>query len=301
MKRLLYKTCCLSLAAGGAAALASPPLRFTSTVQLAVQEETPRLISRAQKVVVEQFANALSASPELHGRRYEVRTSGNEIIFYLLSDNDMRGPMQQAIAGMIDHLNGRVRARGRSAFYRTMWTASSGGYLDVVFNDTYRRIVSIAAQGVPLRDLLKEIKARHGAPVPEDEVAPRPAKGKAKVVKATLKEEADEPLHISYLIPGECAERLVDWNFETDGGKIEAKSIDDVMDEVGGMFGLRVEKKNFGRSRTYIFSGSCDHAKALARHRVPTAPPQEILRGEWIPSVAPAATQVYFPLTPIGE
>jgi hypothetical protein len=110
-----------------------------------------------------------------------------------------------------------------------------------------------------------------------------------------------EPESISYLIPGECAERLVDWNFGNDGGPAEPKSIDEVMDDVAGLFGLKCEKKDLGRSRTYLFTGACGQLRVPARHGVPPAA-SELLKGEWIPEVNQGiATQVYFPLPPMGD
>lgn len=297
MMKLGRASLVLSVVCGSAWAVL--PQQFTSTVQLAVQEDNPRLINRAQKLVIEQFASALSTSPELRGKHYEVHTSGNQVVFYLLSNNDMRTPMQAAVANMIERLNGRVRARGRSLYYRTSWSPTSGaGYLDVVFDDTYTKVVSIAAQAVPLRDLLKEIKAQHRVGAMAEAAVPTPND------PATAKPVAEvkpEPESISYLIPGECAERLVDWNFGNDGGAAEPKSIDEVMDDVAGLFGLKCEKKDLGRSRTYILTGICSELHQPARHGVPP-PPTELLKGEWIPEVNQGiATQVSFPLPPMND
>lgn len=241
-----------------------PPAHFMSTLQLAIHETDPRLMLRSQRLALEQLHRGIEASPQLQGKRYEVRTSGNEVIFYLYTDQDMREPMQTAISDMIHGLNGRVRARGRSQFYRASAQHPVGGYLEVAVNNTHTLVQSIAAQSVPLRDLLKEIKAQMG--------------------------------NVSYLIPGECADRQVDWNFGS--ARVEdARHLDAVVTDLATLFDLKVEKKN----GTYIFSGDC-HMAPVRKHS-----PQhetEILTTHLLPpmmNVGPSPTQVYFPLAPLGD
>ena len=253
-----------SLLVGGAAfadRVVSP--HFVSTVQLAVQENNPVLVQRSQRLVVEQFNHTFDDWPEFQGKHYDVRMAGNEVVLYLITNDDMRAPMQHAVSAMIQNLNGRVRARGKSLYYRTSMSQPMSGYLEVAVDDTHTKIRSIAAQSVPLRDLLKEIRTQLGS--------------------------------LSYLIPGECADRLVDWSFGEEA-PAEAKSIDSVMTELATLFSLKCEKRN----GSYIYTGECT---ADSRHpvRAPLAP-AEILRGN-LPPTSPAAhtTEVYFPLMPLGE
>ena len=58
------------------------------------------------------FLNSISAVPQFKGRTHEIRTVGNEVVLSLVTEDDVRAPMQMAVANMIDHLNGRVYARG---------------------------------------------------------------------------------------------------------------------------------------------------------------------------------------------
>jgi hypothetical protein len=145
------------------------------------------------------------------------------VVFYVSGSNDLRQPMEKAVTQLIQSLNGRVRARGRTQFYRTSLEQPGGGILEVRTDDSHSKIVSVSAQSVPLRDILKEIKAQVGG--------------------------------LSYLIPGECAEKLVDWSYGEDGGE-EPKTLEAAMREVGALFKLNLVKQN----NTYVFSGPCDEA-----------------------------------------
>ncbi len=226
--------------------------RFISSVHLSVQEPSPELMMRGQRLVVEQFRNALEVSPVLRAHSFESQANGNELVFLLSDSSDLRGPVQDVLAEMINHLNGRVLARGKSMFYRAALSQEQDGFLEVVLdeppkveaplkgakgkkdlaapveNDEPRRILAISAQSVSLRDLLKEIRNQAG--------------------------------NFSYLIPGECAEKLVDWSFG-DSAPSEAKEMESVMSELATLFGLKSEKKN----GTYIFTGKCESTPALRR------------------------------------
>lgn len=233
--------------------------QFMSTVQLAISEPDPRLLRRSQQLVLEQINAGFQAWPQLRHKSYDVRTQGNEVVLYLITNDDMREPMQQAVSSMIQNLNGRVRARGRSLFYRTSPERPVGGYLEVVVNDVHTKVKSIAAQSVPLRDVLKELKTRLGG--------------------------------MSYLIPGECADRVVDWSFAEDRA-VEGKAVDAVISELATLFEMRVEKKN----GTYIFAGDC-HSKPLRRSFQNT----DVLTTNFFPNPAHPEqhTQVYFPVIPL--
>jgi hypothetical protein len=242
---------------------APPAQQFMSTVQLAVHEASPELLRRSQKLVREQFADVFAIEPEFEGRKFDVHTSGNEVVFSVVTADDVRPQMQQAVASMIQRLNGRVQARGRSMFYRTSLSPQMSGYLEVVVDDTHSKVRTIQAQGVPLRDLLKEIRFQLGS--------------------------------LSYLIPGECAQRPVDWSFGEEGGPpTQPKAVDALMSELATLFGLKCEKRN----GTYIFTGSCNEFRNM---RPRTASPGELLRNGFapMPPKAPPQTQVYFPLLPL--
>jgi hypothetical protein len=194
--------------------------QFMSTLQLAVDEPNSQLTQRSQKLVEDQFAVTVKNWPELNGHAYDVRTDGREVVFYMVTDDDTRVPMQRAVSSMIQRLNGKVRARGRSLFYKTPMTPANGGYLDVGVDDSHTKILYTSAQGVPLRQLLKELKSQLGT--------------------------------LSYLIPGECADRPVDWDFGDPNSK-QPKPIDVAMGELAALFNLKYEKRN----QTHIFSGGC--------------------------------------------
>lgn len=248
-----------------------PREQYMSSIQLAVYEQTPELLRRSQKIVLDRFHDTFESWPEFKGRDYEVKQTGNEITFVMTTPEDMRSPMQLAVANIIEHLNGRVRARGKSMFYRTQFSKPSGGYLEVLVDDSKTGILSVSAQSVPLRDLLKEIKTQIGS--------------------------------ISYLIPGECAEQLVEWSFGENEAVVQPKSLDTAMGEIASLFNLGVDKKN----GTYIFKGNCNQPNRPFGLR----PSAELLRHPFFsqsesdrPS-RPIGTarmhQVFVPLMPIGE
>jgi hypothetical protein len=227
---------------------------------MAVHEQNPVLTERSQRVVMEQFANTFSSQPDLENRRYDVKTTGNEVVFFITTESDMRTPVQELVADVIGRLNGRVRAKGRSSFYRTALSQPFGGYLEVSVDDSHTQILSIAAQSVPLRDLLKEIKLQVGG--------------------------------VSYLIPGECADRMVDWSFGEGSTRAEPKSVDTVMNELATLFNLKMEKKN----GTYIFGGSCTEMRQM-RGR----PSAELFRSNFFPAHYADTSQVFVTFSPLGE
>lgn len=249
-----------------------PREQYLSSIQMAVYEQNPDLLKRSQKIVVDRFNHTFDNWPEFKGRQYEVKQNGNEVTFVMTTPEDMRTPMQQAVANIIEHLNGHVRARGRSMFYRTQLSKPIGGFLEVTVDDSKTGIRSISAQSVPLRDLLKEIKSQIGS--------------------------------ISYLVPGECAEQLVDWSFGEDGDQVEPKNLDVAMGELGSLFNLGVDKKN----GTYIFKGACDQPRRNMHMR----PAMELLRHPFLtpsdedmhptrPLGGARVHQVFVPLMPLGD
>ena len=241
-----------------------PRDQFVSTVQIMIKETDPRIKLRSQKLVMQELSQSLQQRAELQRRPYKLSLAGNEVVFYLVTDNDMRQPMQSAVSQMISQLNGRVRAKGRSHFYRTSLAPNVGGFLEVQVSADHTKIASIAAQTVPLRELLKELRAHLG--------------------------------DLSYLIPGECAGKLVDWSFGNSEIR-EPKTVDSVMSELAVLFGLRCEKQN----GTYIFTGTC--SESPNRGNRATSLSAEYLAGQFFPQNPSVArpTQVYFPLVPMGE
>jgi hypothetical protein len=240
-----------------------PTEQFMSTVQFAFQENTSEMMERSRRVVKQQFAETLEGWPELAGKPYEVKTMGNEVVFYLSSDSDMQQPMQRAVSRIVERINGKVRTRGRSQFFRTALSQPVGGYLETVVNDSHTKIVSISAQSVSLRNLLKQLQAQLGS--------------------------------LSYMVPGECAERPVDWSFgggSAGVGVSEPKSVETVMSEIATLFGLKFEKKN----GTHIFSGECPLRKR-------SLPSSEMVSTSLEPVTAQGLVRpsVYVPVTPIGN
>jgi hypothetical protein len=245
---------------------AGSPTQFMTTVQFAVQELTPGLNQRAQRLVMDQFSDVFESSPEFVGRHYEVKTNGPEVVFYVAGQNDLRQPMEKAVTQLIQSLNGRVRARGRTQFYRTSLEQQNAGTLEVRTDETHKKILSVSAQSVPLRDILKEIKAQVGG--------------------------------LSYLIPGECAEQLVDWSFGEDGGE-EPKALDAAMREIGSLFKLNLVKQ----ANTYVFSGGCDAASLPKAQKRPA--PGMMQNDLWtdLPKGGPGVrpTAVFFSVPPIAR
>src|SRR3989338_6361971 len=88
---------------------ASEP-QYLSEVELTVQEPDPSLVQRGQNLVLEQFSQAFLLSPSLKSHKYEARTRGNEVVFFISSSGDVREPVQAVLADMIDNINGRVLA-----------------------------------------------------------------------------------------------------------------------------------------------------------------------------------------------
>jgi len=267
--------CFMALAARGnpstvppqPAALGMNPAQFMSAVQIAIDETTPELTQRSQRVVREQFAHALEGS-ELRGRPYETRTLGNEVIFYFVTPDDMRVPIQNAVYLWMGNIDGRVRGRGRTSFYRAPLTQPLEASLETAVSDEKTKIVSITAQSAPLRDLLKQLKTQLRS--------------------------------FSYVIPGECADRKVDWNFAT--APEQAKPVDAFMSELAALFRLNVEKRN----GTHILSGACQgnvvEADSIPAHHRPNNL-QAVAHEGFFPVPAGNGNQfqrVYFPVPPIG-
>lgn len=235
--------------------------QFMSAVQLVIYETDPGLFERSQKITMRHLKDTFAAQAGLNGRPYEVHTRGNEVVLYLTSPEDLHLPVQQAVATMIGQLNGRVRAKGRSLYYRTSLAEPGGGLLEVVVNEDHDKVVFIAAQAVPLRDVLKEIKSQIGG--------------------------------ISYLVPGDCADQRIDWSFGEASNAIP-KPLDAVIGELATLFGLKLERKN----GTFIFTGNCSQSQARLRPKRQT-PMEFVTVLPSVHEVTGTATQVVFPLPPM--
>jgi len=209
-------------------ALATPavgparPARFLSTLQIAVHEPSPALLRRSQRLTRNQFAAVFESVPELEGTPYQVRTLGNELVFTVLTNDDRHAPMQVAVEQLIQSLNGRVRAKGRSLYYRTNAEPQGGAFLDVSLDATGQKVASISAQSAPLWEVLRALRYKLGS--------------------------------LSYLVPGECGERLVNWSFgESADGPVEPRDVTTIMGDLASVLGLRSEN----RGGMYVFVGNC--------------------------------------------
>ena len=241
---------------------AAPPARtahFVSAVQFAIQEPQ---VKRAQRVVREKFAQSLGTVPQLENLPFDVRVAGNEVVFYVMTDADMNALIQQAMAMMIQNLD--VKSRGRLSFFRAEVPQPMGGYLETVVNDKKSGIISVSAQAVPLRDLLAQLRDQLGG--------------------------------LSYLIPGECGDKRVDWSFDVPNG---AKPIDAVMSELGSLYGLKVEKRN----NTHVFSGGCEtpSTQEIQGMMVRNQPPFPGFPSPEQTGQPHFTRQVYFPVPPVVQ
>lgn len=227
------------------------PAHYISSIQLQVSEPNVDLTKRSQNLVVKAFQRSLGLVPVLKDRALRTETSGPNIVFTLTSDTDLQNPVQEILAQMVEELNGRVLARGKSSFYRAALTQPLGGYLEVVMDDSNERIVAISAESVPLRDILNEIR--------------------------------NQTSSMSYLISGDCAEKLVDWSFVTVAPE-QPKEIDAVMNDLAFLFNLKCEKKN----GSYIFSGNCLKPSVNPRKRIGHPALERSIQN-------PLETEVFFP------
>jgi len=241
----------------------NPKPHFISSMQMAIHEGSPELLLRSQRLVMQQMDQSLSMFPEMRGKRIDVRTQGNEVILIMSDQEDLRSPFKAAVAQAIEHLNGKVRARGKSMFYRTSLAEQMNGYLEVVLNDERNKIVTIEAQSVPLRDLLKEIKQQTGG-------------------------------SLSYLIPGECADKLVDWSFN-EGGKGVPKEMDAVVSDLATLFGMKVENRN----NTFIFTGAC--ANIIAKNNPQAEMTMQRFFDPSIQAIPISTSRVFVPIAPLSE
>ncbi len=268
---------CVLLAAGVQAfavfAEPKPVSQFTSRVYFLIHETTPSQLVRSRKRIEREFARTVDSIPQLQSSHYQIISDGNEVVFSMVSSHDMQQPFQAAVSEMVGSLNGQVRTRGRYDFLRTSMDSASENYLEVVLDETSTRIRTVVARSVPLRDLLGELKMQFADP----SEGPR-----------------NKAPRFSYLIPGECAARQVDWSFGTP--QSEPKSLDEAMKELAKLFKLGVEN----HQGTYIFSGECPRS---VHARKPASRSLEFLPNGWIPleegSLTAPLTGRRLPIVPV--
>ena len=233
------------------APLARPDERaqYVSTLKVTVREGTPELRRRSQRLVREKFVQTLSTFPELRQVPYEVSSRGDDVVFSFVTQQDILGAIRQVVPSYLSDLSGEVDAHGQVRVYKAVFDEPREGeraFLEVVLDDSRAKIRSIEAQSVPLRDLLKELQAQLG--------------------------------NLSYLIPGECGGRLVDWRFGGDGQPLaEPKEVDVLMQELATFFGLRSERKH----GTFIFTGTCKDGPGAPMARPSVAWPETAALGDW--------------------
>jgi hypothetical protein len=102
----------------------------------------------------------------------------------------------------------------------------------------------------------------------------------------------------SYLIPGECAEKRINWRFNSLSN--QGKTITSALEELASLVDLRLER----RAQTHVFSGKCQENVPEPIER------EELLRVyQPLPFVGPTQSigspirlrQVRFPVQPLGQ
>jgi hypothetical protein len=230
--------------------------QFTSRVFFLINEATPYQVQRSRRVIEREFADSIESSPELHGYRYQVQTDGNELIFSMVTSNQMQAPVTRAVSDMVRELNGRVQTKGRLDLMKTSLEPEADKSLEVVLDESNTRIQSIVARAITLRDFLSELKLQFGDTAV---YLPKSAGGKREVPR------------FSYMISGDCAARQLDWSFASPA----AKTLDETVQELAKLFKLSVEN----HQGTYIFSGDCPKPPVAKR----SSRAFEFLPTHWIP------------------
>ncbi len=245
---------------------ATTPPQFTSRVYFVIHESSPSLVQRGRRVIEQEFAESYQGMPQLHGRPYQVFSDGNQVVFSMVADADMRSPFQNVVAQIVGQLNGRVRTRGGFDLLKTSMTESPERYLEVILDETNTKIRSIVARTVALRDLLAELKLQFGDSVLGQNLS-----------------------RFSYMIPGECASKQIDWSFGSSNpeDKVAAKTLDEALQELARFFHLSVTN----HKGTYIFAGECPRTPSVRA----ASSSLEFLPSRWI--TLPEAMQV-MPVAP---
>lgn len=239
----------------------SPEHQFISTVQLAIHESDPMIFQRSHRMAIDELSQAVSDRPELKHFRYEIRNNGNEVLLYMVTNHDVRGPLESMLSNFRQGVDGKMRAKGRMLYYRTNASESRERSLEVRVTDDKTKVKSIVAKAISLREVLEKLEIQLGG--------------------------------LNRLVPGECASRLVDWSFGTLKSD-KPKEVHVVMNQLAQMFNL---KSTMNEDGSYVFTGSCPTAPPLEAAadylptqflpQLPERPPSE------------RTTQVYFPLLPM--
>lgn len=292
MKTASALTRCAFLVAGvqalSAVAQSTEPSQFISRVYFLIHEATPYQLQRSRKMIEREFAKTIESVPQLQGARYQVVSDGNEVVFSMVSTVNMQLPFQAAVSDMVaGSLNGQVRTRGRYDFLRTSMDTPSENYLEVVLDKTGTRIRSLIARSITFRDLLSELQLQFSE-------APSKVRG--------IPVGGPEVPRFSYMVPGDCAAKQVDWHFgnpdQPEQGKEEPSiTLEEAMTKLAALFKLRVQNHH----GTYIFSGECPRP-LQARKGVPAA--MEFLPTRWIPlgegSFSPPLMARPLPVVPVN-
>jgi hypothetical protein len=279
--------------------------QFTSRVYFVIHESSPYLVQRGRKVIENEFAQTYEGMPQLQGRPYQVVTDGNQVVFSMVTDADMRDPFQNVVAEIVGQLNGRVRTRGGYDATKTAMDESQDKYLEVVLDDTNTKIRSIVARSITLRDLLAELKLQFGDSPSVNTVGLTPV---ARLRALRLAASRPAAPRFSYMIGGDCAARPLDWSFGTRPNEVrtvgmapgpEAKTLDEAMTELAKFYRLKVEN----HQGTYLFSGECPR-QTVARRQPTTLefmPSRWIQLGETPAAMAPAPRPIEAPQAPMVQ
>ncbi len=240
----------------------APAPQFTSTVQIAIQDPNRQQQLRSERLVLEQFSRGFDNWAALKGRRYQVRTAGNQIVFTLVSDTDIRTPMEEMVLSAVQLLNGRVHLKGRTTFLRTSLNGNqTGPYLRVKRDSTGQKIAFIQARWATPNDIIELMQSLIGP--------------------------------FSYHIRSECADKPVHLRFGDDSPNAPGKSVEQVMRILAAELGLEYDYT----MDTHILRGTCMEQQPFHNDS-----PADMITDTLMPEPAPMPfTSVVFPLPPIGQ
>ncbi len=271
---------------------------YTATIQFFIQEPTPQLIRRSQRLAVRELTNTFRARHELELDSFDMKVSptGNAIYLTIGSHKNIQMPVQNALASVITDLDGKVWAQGRGDVFKTSLSQPVEAILDIQLADTplvnesgkapdvgdvlVQRIVAVA---VPVRDLLRTLKIH--------------------IIQ-------DSRLSVSsfgHLMDRTCAERYIDWIFN-ESNEEPPKKLDALIEELAAVLNVPggVEKND----DRYIFKGACPPNQPTYPRRAtislpfPTqiGPAAEMLEAGFRPMQRPGqAVNVEIPLMPLGR
>jgi hypothetical protein len=141
---------------------------------------------------------------------------------------------------MIVSAHGRVHARGRSALYEVP-ESSASGFLDVEVDKPGTGIVAVNAHGVQVRDLLEEIQS--------------------KLASAQMAERGEQS-GWSYVLPGRCARKRIDFRFGREGEGAPTISQGRGVGEVMQALSVQLRADCQKRGGAWVFSGDCSEEAA---------------------------------------